>query len=94
MKKSFATMYPYLAYWIEDWGEMETTDGEYNRSRLTLIDMGGTRYEDKGSKSLDEAFEKAEYYLRNELFPEIFDQETIDSLEEDYKKYGIEGGSE
>jgi hypothetical protein len=25
--KSFSEQYPYLAYWIEDWGEMETTNG-------------------------------------------------------------------
>ncbi|MCU0390390.1 MAG: hypothetical protein MUE81_04680 [Thermoflexibacter sp.] len=64
---------------------MQTTNGDYGQSRLALIDEGGTRYEDEGSKSIEEAFQKAENYLRHELFPEIMDKETIDALEEEYK---------
>ena len=88
-RNSFAQQYPYLAYWIEDWGEMQTTNGEYNNSRLMLMDEGGTCYEDEGSESIDEAFAKAEKYLREVEFPDRFDQETIDSLEEDYRELGL-----
>lgn len=80
---------PYLDYWIEDWGEMETTNGDWGNSRLTLLDMGRTVYEDKGSKSLEEALEKAEKYLREMDFPSRFDQETIDALEAEYKENGL-----
>lgn len=88
-RNSFAQQYPYLAYWIEDWGEMQTTNGEYNNSRLMLMDEGGAYYEDEGSESIDEAFAKAEKYLREVEFPDRFDQETIDSLEEDYRELGL-----
>lgn len=88
MKTTFAAMHPYLAYWIEDWGEMQTTNGEY-QSRLILLDEGGERYEDDGSQTIDEAFEKAEAYIRHELAHELFDQESIDALEEDYQNYGL-----
>ena len=84
-RKTFSENYPYLGYWIEDWGEMETTNGDWGHSRLTLIDMGGTVYEDEGSQSHDEALEKAEKFLREVDFPNRFDKETIDSIEEDYK---------
>ncbi len=84
----FATQYPYLSYWIEDWGEMQTTNGDYD-SRLTLSDEGGTCYEDEGSKTIDEAFAKAEKYLR-EVESERFDKASKESLEEDYQTYGLE----
>jgi hypothetical protein len=91
MKKSatFAQTYPYLAYWIEAWGEMQTTNGDYRNSLLTLLDEGGTCYEDEGSGTIEEAFAKAEKYLRAIEFPDRFDQETIDELEADYQKYKL-----
>ena len=87
MKKKtqpFATQYPYLNYWREDWGEMETTNGDWNRPRIRLIDEGGTWYEDYESKSHEEALQKAEEYLRSKE-GRRFDKETIEALEEDYK---------
>ena len=86
-KFTFSQTYPYLAYWIECWGEMQTTNGEYGNSRLALFDEGGTCYEDEGSDSIEEAFAKAEKHLRETEFPDRFDKETIDELEADYKKY-------
>ena len=80
----FSTQYPYLNYWIEDWGEMETTNGDWNRPRIRLIDEGGTWYEDYESKSHEEALQKAEEYLRSKE-GRRFDKETIEALEEDYK---------
>jgi hypothetical protein len=81
--------YPYLTYWIEDWGEMQTTTGEYGQSRLALYDEGGTCYEDEGSKTFAEALEKAEKYLR-EVESERFSPETIEALEDEYKALGLD----
>jgi hypothetical protein len=68
---------------------METTNGDWGHSRLTLLDMGGTVYEDKGSKTHEEAMDKAEKFLREVDFPDRFDKETIDALEEEYREYGL-----
>jgi hypothetical protein len=87
---TFSQTYPYLTYWIEAWGEMQTTNGDYNNSRLTLFDEGGTCYEDEGSYTIEEAFAKAEKYLRETEFPERFDRETIDEIEADYQKYNLD----
>lgn len=84
-KQPFATQYPYLNYWIEDWGKMETTNGDWNRPRIRLIDEGGTWYEDYESKSHEEALQKAEEYLRSKE-GRRFDKETITALEAEYKK--------
>ena len=82
--KSFSETYLYLTYWIEDWGEMETTNGDWNRPRIRLIDEGGTWYEDYDSTSNEEALQKAEKYLRG-AEGRRFDKETIEALEEEYK---------
>jgi hypothetical protein len=84
--KSFSEQYPYLAYWIEDWGEMTTTNGDWGHPRIALIDMGGDVYRDYESKSHDEALAKAEKFLREVDFPERMDKETIAALEEDYRR--------
>jgi hypothetical protein len=87
MKKStkhIAQNYPYLAYWIEDWGKMETTNGDWGHPRIRLIDEGGACYEDYDSKTFDEAVVKAEKYLR-EVESKRFDKATKAELEEEYK---------
>jgi hypothetical protein len=81
--------YPYLTYWIEVWGEMQTTTSEYGQSRLTLLDEGGTCYEDEGSETFAEALEKAERYLR-EVESERFAPETIEALEGEYEALGLD----
>ncbi len=83
--KDFAKQYPYLNYWREDWGEMETTNGEWGKPRIRLIDEGRTCYEDYTTQSKDDALVKAEQYLRKVEFPARFDKETINDLEDDYK---------
>jgi hypothetical protein len=88
-RKPFADLYPYIDYWINDWGEMETTNGNWGRSRLMLIDEGGTAYQDEGSKSHDEALVKAEKFLRTVWGPDCFDKETIVALEEEYQALGL-----
>ena len=82
--KSFSQQYPYITYWIEDWGEMEVTNGDWNRPRIRLMDEGGTWYEDYNSKSHEEALQNAEKYLRS-VEGSRFDKETIEALEEAYK---------
>jgi hypothetical protein len=84
--KSFAAQYPYLTYWIEDWGYMRIgNDYDFPYGKfLMLLDQGGTCYQGDAEKTLDEAFEKAEKFLREVDFPERFDKETIDSLEAEY----------
>jgi hypothetical protein len=84
----FAHQYPYLNYWKEAWGDMETTNGDWNRPRIRLIDEGGTWYEDYESKSHEEALKKAEKYLRS-IEGRRFDKETIAALEEDYRTYKL-----
>ncbi len=86
--KFFSETYPYLTYWIEDWGEMETTNGDWGRPRIRLIDEGGTWYEDYESKSQEEALQKAEKYLRSKEGCR-FDKETIEALEEEYRNLGL-----
>lgn len=88
-KKKALEDYPYLAYWVEDWGEMETTNGDYGQSRITLLDEGGTCYQDEGSKTFEEALERAEKYLR-EVESSRFDDDTIKALEAEYKELGLD----
>jgi hypothetical protein len=81
--------YPYLTYWVEDWGEIMTTNGDYGQCRLMLVDEGGTCYADNGSKTFIEAVEKAEKYLR-EVESARFDDESIEALEAEYRELGLE----
>ena len=83
-KKTFAYQYPYLNYWIEDWGTLQIGN-DYDCSFLMLFDEGGTCYEGDQEDTLDETFAKAEKFLREVDFPERFDKETIEALEEAYK---------
>jgi hypothetical protein len=89
--KSFSQTYPYLAYWIEDWGYMQIgNDYDFPYGKfLMLMDQGGTCYQGDAEKTLDEAFQKAEKHLREVDFPERFDKETIASLEEDYVTFKL-----
>lgn len=81
--KSFAAQYPYLTYWIEDWGKMETTNGDWGHPRIRLIDEGGTCFENYDSKTYDEALVKAEKYLRD-VESQRFDKATKTELEAEY----------
>lgn len=92
MKKNpFSRQYPYIAYWVENHGYLQLgiDDDSPIDAFLLLVDAGGNCYEDEDSESIDEAFQKAEKYLREVEFPDRFDQETIDALEEDYTKYKL-----
>lgn len=87
-KQPFASQYPYLAYWVKEWGFMKIGNTEYtqdNESFLTLIDDNDIVYEGDMEDSIDETLKKAEKYLRKVVAPEQFDEEIIEALEEDYK---------
>jgi hypothetical protein len=81
--------YPYLAYFIEEWGEMTITDGNWGRAYLALVDMGGNVYDDYETKDHEEALQKAEKFLREIDFPSRMDKETIEALEEEYQELGL-----
>ena len=88
--KSFAQTCPYLTYWIEDWGYMQignNYDFPYG-SFLMLLDQGGTCYEGDAEKTLDEALQKAEKYLREEE-SKRFDKESREALEAEYRELGL-----
>ncbi len=89
--KNFSHLYPYLSWWLSEQGYMQLGQGnEYNHEPfLMLIDEGGMIWEDDDSEGIDEALVRAEKYLREEEFPDNFDKETIESIEEDYKKYNL-----
>ena len=89
--KYFAQQYPYLNYWIEDWGYMQIgNDHDFPYGGfLKLIDQGGVVFETDDGESIDEHLQKAEKHLREVDFPSRMDKETIEALEEDYKKYGL-----
>jgi hypothetical protein len=55
--KYFYSTYPYLAYFIEDWGEMQTSGGG-NYPYLCLVDEGGNVYTDWETSDRDEALQK------------------------------------
>ena len=81
MKKSFSSLYPYLSWWCENHGYMQIGLGTENDSFLMLMDDGGVSYEDDDSETIDQALKAAEKYLKEVEFPDRFDQETIDEIE-------------
>jgi hypothetical protein len=86
MKKSFSSLYPYLAWWIENHGYIQLGLGNEDDSFLMLVDDGGVCWEDNDSQTVDEALVAAEKYLKEEEFPERFDEETIAEIENGQSK--------
>ena len=84
-KQTFATQYPYLAYWINEWGYIKMgNDYDFPYGNfLMLIDQGGVCYEGDKEETFEQAFEKAEKYLHE--VEDRFDKETIAALEAEYK---------
>lgn len=76
-RKPFQEQYPYLAYWIEDWGEMTTTNGDYGNPRIILIDEGGDCYQDYDSKSHDEALQKLKNGFVKWIFPTVWTKKRL-----------------
>jgi len=82
MKKPFSSLYPYLAWWVENHGYIEKGgDPDYGQSLLMILDDGGTCWESDKITNIDEAYQAAEKYLKEVEFPERFDKETIDEIE-------------
>lgn len=83
----FATQYPYLNHWINNWGRIEVgQDDDFPYGGfLKVIDAGGVCFECDQEDALDTLFAKAEKHLREIEFPDCFDKETIAALEEEYK---------
>lgn len=81
MKKSFSKLFPYLNYWVENHGYIQLGSGDENEGFLTIVDDGGVCWEDEDSKTIDQALAKAEKYLKEVEFPERFDDETIEEIE-------------
>jgi hypothetical protein len=82
MKKSFSTLYPYLAWWCENHGYMETGGNtDYGHSLVVLLDDGGTCWESGKITDLNEAYEAAEKYLKEVEIPERFGEEVIAEIE-------------
>lgn len=82
MKKSFSTLYPYLAWWCENHGYMETGGyPEYGQSLVVLLDDGGTCWESEKISDLNQAYEAAEKYLKEVEIPERFGEEVIAEIE-------------
>jgi len=48
---------------------------------LMILDDGGTCWESDKITNIDEAYQAAEKYLKEVEFPERFDKETIDEIE-------------
>ena len=70
----FSEKYPHITWWVEYYGELETGQNQNANSFVRLLDEGGLWWEDKNSKSLDEALDNAEAFLMIEL-PDRFGEE-------------------
>lgn len=64
---TFADQYPRLAWWIENHGFIELGQDDYSRSLLRILDEGGMYFEDKKSRTIDDALAAGEAYLEEEL---------------------------
>ncbi|MEL7123637.1 MAG: hypothetical protein AAFO07_29615 [Bacteroidota bacterium] len=59
----FLESYPNLSWWIKSIGWIVLGSDDYSNSWLRVLDEGGMCWEDKDSKSLDEALEKADKFI-------------------------------
>lgn len=67
----FEKKYPYLSQWILVEGRIEFGSDYMFSSLLRLLNEGGMVWEDKESKEITEALEKAESYLKNDFSAEF-----------------------
>ena len=63
----FSKEYPNLEWWIENQGWIELGEDEYSSSWLRILDLGGMCWEDKKSKSLDEALKNGDIWMSSEI---------------------------
>lgn len=64
---TFSKTYLHLTWWIENHGWIEIGTDDYSGSWVRILDEGGTRWEDEDSETLDEALEKADNFVREEI---------------------------
>jgi len=63
----FSEAYPNLDWWVGTHGWIELGEDDYSSSWLRILDIGGMCWEDKGSKSLDEALKKGDKWVSKEI---------------------------
>ncbi|MEZ5042450.1 MAG: hypothetical protein R2828_21295 [Saprospiraceae bacterium] len=63
----FKKEYPNLEWWIDSQGWIEMGEDEYSTSWVRILDIGGMCWEDRDSKSLDEALRKGDIWLSYEI---------------------------
>jgi hypothetical protein len=63
----FAKSYPHLDWWIHNQGWIEIGEDEHSSSWIRVLDEGGLCWEDENSKTLDQALEAAEKFLKAEI---------------------------
>ena len=62
---NFSEKYPHIHWWMENHGWIEVGNDEYTKSKIRLLDEGGTWWEDKKSKTVDDALANAEAWTEN-----------------------------
>ena len=73
---NFSEKYPHVNWWIENHGWIEVGNDEYTKSMIRLLDEGGTWWEDKKSKTVDEALANAEAFLIKDI-PDRFGEDAM-----------------
>jgi len=63
----FEKKYPYISSWIITTGWIELGEDDHSSSWVRVLNEGGLLWEDNESKSLNEALQRTESYLKNEL---------------------------
>ncbi len=83
MKKSFSSLYPYLAWWCENHGYIQLGADDENPSGaiLMIIDAGGVCWEDENSDNIDDALKAAEKYLKEVEILKRFGDEVVAEIE-------------
>ncbi len=79
----FSTDYPYLNWWTNNHGyiRLGTDDDSFSDSILTVLDAGGTCWEDEDSDTVEEALAKAGEYLRTGEIPDRFGPKVVREIE-------------
>lgn len=74
----FEKDYPYLSSWIDTVGWIEIGTDHMSDSLLRILNEGGTVWEDSDSVSINEALEKGEKYLKEDVVEEFGIELEID----------------
>ena len=82
MKSTFTQQYPYLAWWLDNQGFMQMGyDADFHHSSILLLfDQGGTVWQEKESKTFEEALAKANKYVQEVDILDKFGKETLEKI--------------